>query len=696
MGERQQRRAASRKVEVSGRKAFYEPWEWWSKDRWLEEWLRNEARIRGCEPSQISNTDVNVALAGAVLESPLFTARNFFFTRSKAGEVVLLDPFIGQIILDMVCDCQRRLGYAQRIIEIKPRQVGWTAWVLARGAWLALHPNSGVAFFVPDQKVVDDLNQRFGNIYNNLGWMAPMRRIDNKARVEFSNPNPRTREEVRGLESSITFAVPGPQRGRTPNMAVLCEFAFWHEMGFEADEVLDGLLSGMSAGPESCVIIDTTPCGYDEDYYPMVMESVQANPKWVAAWTRKTIPTRQEIVNGILGVPDSPDEGWVPAFSPWFWHEQYTTKDESPIGQRPKMTPKQRQHMLATLGKDSRFGGEEEKDLMKLYGVSIEQLFWRRWKISTDIQGYDARQKLLTFHQEYATTWDSCFVDFGNTAFDPLGMDAIRRMIKPPQSRGMLRRAPDKNGTIQWEIDEAWHSDWEEMRFWARSDPGEKYVIGADLGFSFETEEADETVAQVIRRRDRKQVAVYASRAPMHVVRKRIADLYFYYNRAFTGIETEGPGKNLVFELYQMGVTNQYKWKRLDREEVKDTDWLGWETGPHTRGQMEGVLCEEIAMRDADDQPDPGIILRDEITVRQLLNARRYPDGKIKARGSGHDDYMDALMIALAIDRDPMNPYTPPRENRQDLDDVLGSWLSTRGFGNRNKDDIYNPNLRDM
>jgi hypothetical protein len=685
----------ARKVEVHSKKALYEAWEWWPREKYLEQWLRDEAKRRGCTPKQIDEIDIKIGLAEAILQSPIFTIRNFFYTRTKQSDVVLIDPFLGQVILDIACESQRKIEYGQRVIEIKPRQVGWTAWNLGRAGWYALQPNNAVAFFVPDQKVVDDLNQRFGNIYNNLGWMAPLRRIDNKSRIEFSNPNPKLREEIRGLESSITFAVPGPMRGRTPNVAILSEFSFWDELGFEPDQVLDGLMSGMSAGPESCVVIDTTPNGYDEVYWPMVEEAIERNPKWVAAWERSTIPTRDEIVNGILGEPDAPDEGWVPAFSPWFWHEQYTTKDRSQLGQLPKLTPKQRQHMQATIGKLIDFGGEEETELVERYGVSLEQLFWRRWKLTTDIQGYDKRQKLLTFRQEYATTWSSCFIDFGNTAFDPLGMDVLKRGIREPSARGILRRIGDRNGAIQWEIDQTWHSDWEEMRFWAPADPHEKYVIGADLGWSFETMEADETVVQVLRRRDLKQVAVYASRAPMHTVRKRVFDLYKYFNNAFTAIETKGPGKNLVFELYQMGLTNQYKWKRLDREDVKDTDWLGWETSENTRPTMEGILIEEVARRVGEsDTPAPGIILRDETTIQQMFSAKRRENGTIKGRGA--DDYLDALMIALAAHRDPFNPFVPPREEgRDELNEILNAWIP-KSIRFANKENIYQPRLEDM
>jgi hypothetical protein len=330
--------------------------------------------------------------------------------------------------------------------------------------------------------------------------------------------------------------------------------------------------------------------------------------------------------------------------------------------------------------------------LLKRFGASLGHLSWRRWKLENDIAGYDFRQKLLTYRQEYPTTWQSCFVDYGSIAFDPLGMDVLSRQVRRPSAQGMLVEGY-KNGMRTWEVDQTFFSDWEEMRFWAPSEPGEQYVIGGDLGWSFETMEADETVLQVLRRRDRKQVAVYEGRVPMHRVRGRAKTLYDYYNRAYTGIETKGPGKDVVFELFQMGVTNQYHWKRLDQEIPEDSKWLGWETSEYTRPRMEGITVEAISHR-VDGKPVPSIIIRDEKLLRQMQTCKRDSSGKIKARSGSHDDHLDAFMIALAVDRDPLMPYIPPRSVQKKA--VEGTLYSYQRLMAGRGNDRNSPNLRDL
>ncbi len=672
--------APERKLE-----SLYAPDDWLTAEEYATAYVEMECARRRITPEQVDDDAIKLALAEKVLDSPMFAARNFFHTISKPprNELITVDPFKAQIALDIVCESQRRAEVGERVVTIKYRQLGSTTWFLVRGMHVGIQPNGTVVVMVPDDDIAKSINKRIGDIYNNLGWMTPMRRIDNQGRVVFSNPDPRTRDYEKGLESQILVVVPGPMRGLTSlRCVILSEFAHVRDnSSVDPADMLDGLLGGIAKGAGTAVYIDTTPNGYDEDYYPIVMEAVERNPKWVKRWVNLPLYSREDLIAGAMGVPDRPEDGWLPFFYPMQAHEEYRTRDEHPLGQRPAMTPKRRQHLIATLGKLEQYGGDFEMELHKKYHASLGCLEWRRYTLDNDIQGFDARQKLLTFQQEYSHEWSAGFVDYGNSVFDPLGLEAIAKMVAKPSAVGILE-ATVKHGTLVWDIVDNPYP-WDEMRFWAPPNR-DSFAIGVDLGWSFESVECDRTVAQVIRRRDRKQVAVYESRAPMHRVRQQLYNLYKFYNNAFTAIETKGPGKNLVRELYDMGMTNQYRWKRLDAEFVEDTKWLGWETSHHTRGTMEGILIEEIALRDSDGNPSPGIILRDDETVRELRGLKRYNDGegKVKARGGGHDDYADALMIALAANRDPINPYMPPRQKqKKEVEGTLATYAKIMALG---------------
>lgn len=677
--------------------SLYTADDWLDHTEYAKRYIVQQCKERSVAPEQIGDDEIKMALAEQILRSPVFAARNFFATTTKTQEVRTIDPWIGQLLFDMVCESQRKNGYAQRVVEIKPRQVGYTTWLIARGMWHALQPNASVVFMVPDDEVTKNLNKRIADVYNNLGWMTPMRRIENQGRVVFSNPDSRTRDWDKGLESQIVVTVPGPIRGFSPTFVVLSEFAHYRDISsVDPSDMLTGLLSGMSAGAESAVFIDTTPNSFDEDYYPLVQEAMERNPKWVRAWERKTIPTREEIISGAFGQPDRPGAGWVPVFTSSVWHENYRTQDEHPLGQLKKLTKEQHGELVSTLGKLAKYGCEQETELQKRYGATLGYLFWRRWKLDNDIQGYDHRQRLLTFSQEYAVSPNDAFIDFGNQAFDGIGLATVTRMARPPVARGILRSEYDgKNVRTEWTIDQTWNSPWEEMRFWAP--PGnDQFVMGVDLGESFENDDADQTYACVLRRRDLKQVAVYEACAPHHRTRQALYAMYRYFNNAYTAVEVDaGGGKNLVRELYDMGLRNQYHWKRLDTEIVEDTKFLGWETSEQTRPRMDGAVVEMVGKRDENDHPAPGFILRDKKTIDQMLTLKRDPNGKLKARGGAHDDAYIALAIALMADRDPVHPFVAPRRvQERALEGVLYTYqrlMSGQQVPERNR-----PRLQDM
>lgn len=636
--------------------------------------------------------EVRDALLKTVLGSPVFAVRNFFYTVSKTSDLVLIDPWVGQTMLDYTLECQRRAGRAQRIVEIKARQVGFTAWNLARAFWAALHPRMKVGVLVNDDDVAATLMLRVGEMYNNLPkWLRPMKRIDNVKQLVFDNPSARARDRRPGLGSNIAITVPESLRGFTPNYFIWSEASFCKEWR----KVNDGVIGGMGAHANSCVVIDTTPNGYDEFYWPLVQAAVERNPEWVAQWERKGAPTREEVIAGILGQPDDPN-GYVPVFCPWHWHEEFTTRDEHPQGQLPPLTAKELQHLKATLGKREEFGGDEELELVNRYGCSLFRIAWRRFKIR-DMQGADMFEKLLKFRQEYPSSWRGGFVNFGRGAFDVKGLDKLGTWTgpgskygpRPPLATGILRC--DGRGEIY--CDQTSISEWMEVRIWALPDPNERYVIGVDTASSYGHEDADHTVAIVLRRRDRKQVAVMDCQAPPvgeWGYQDQVELLYRWYNNAYLGIEMEGDGFDLSHVLYKRGCTNQYYYRRNDTPTEKPpSDGLGWETNRKSRSSLQNAVIAAISLRDPEGKPEPDLIVCDQETYTQLTEVTRDPDGFIENTSGGKDDHFMALGIALAIDEDPWAPYyprvqqPPPRKDLNALAAAVGFKVGSGGSRNQ-------------
>ena len=596
--------------------------------------------------------ELSAATVKQMLDYPWFFIANFVYTVAKDTEEVLVDPWVGQSLLYFVREVQRRLGFAQRIVEIKPRQVGWTTMILAMAFQQMFRPRTKALILVNDDDVAEDLMLKVNVMYNALpSALVPMKRKDNAKLLVFDNPDPRSRERRRGFSSTFNITTPSAMRGKTPNILGISEAAHNPRL----DEVMEGLVQAMPIDEHSCVFLDTTPAGFDDIYYPLVCEAVERNPVWVSQWERRIAPTREQVFQGALGIPDRPGEGWVPVFIPWFWHEQYGTKEDHPQGQLQALEPKQKQYIKDTLGKLERYGGDEELELHRKYGVSYGRLAWRRYKLD-NAGNSDIAVRLLTFRQEFAATWHSCFVEYNHSPFDRLGLEALTRMQRLPQARGKLRHDPQGRTYL----DQTWHSEWEETRIYVPPEADERYVIGVDTASAYESKNADDSVAVVLRRRDDRVVAVYQAKVPPHMLRDQIALLYYWYNKAYLAIETESVGYALPRQLYDMGVRNQYYWKRMDKDIPTNTDYLGWETNPKSRPDMESTLVELISRRDPDGKPAPDLIIHDRVMLQQLQSMKRYPDGRIRGQGKAHDDHVLALMIALQAARDPFAPMAKP------------------------------------
>jgi hypothetical protein len=629
--------------------------------------------------------EIHAAIIRKIAMSPIFYIRNFLKTTTKDGELITQEPWLGQVMLDLCCESQRKRRVAQKIVEIKPRQVGYTQHNIARAFHRIMMPNMNALLLVKDEDVASDFMERIGTFYNGLpSWMRPMKRIDNPKLLNLDNPRAEQRADRPGLNSKFICTVPSGMRGLRPNYFIWSEAAFY---GDKWKDVVEGPMSAMGASAAFCTILDTTPNGEDDFYFPLAMEAIERNPKWVAQWSRYGVPTRQQVIDGILGEPDRPKEGWVPVFLACYMHEEYRTSDEMPQGQLEPLTDDEKKEIKQTLGKVDRYGGEEEIELIEKYGASIGFIAWRRWCLVNNTGGRDTYERLMTFRQEYPVSYKSCFRKIGKSTFDLRGMETLGRQVCPPVLRGKIRQR-EKDGALY--VDQKFHSDWEEFRIWATPQSDEDYVVGVDGSNDWMAPDSDSWVAQVLRRRDRKQVATYEMKCPPSVVRDNLYMLYLYYHRPLLGIEMEGSAIAVARELFIMGATRQYRWKRMDTDPYKtqSMDYLGWESNMKTRPVMQNLLVEAIGNRDADDHPAPTIILRDEKTFNQLSECTRDEWGKIQNHSGGHDDHAIALMIALAINNDVWEAKSikkasePERQPNPLLEHVFGS---SRGGFNRPK-----------
>lgn len=653
----------------------------------VDEFARYKFGTVDCPPG---HEDIwQLAYTEQFVRSPLFAIRNFFYIADKNQQLVHMDPFSGQALLDVILEAQRRAGLPGRVCSIKFRQMGNTLYCIARCLHYCLDENKRGFILVDDENVAREQATRLGTMLNGLPrWLQPHRRIQNLTHIVFENPNAKERLEDPGLNSAIQTTVPASFRGVAPGFVVIGEYAHMAEDRQEA--VQTGIISASALNPNYVVVIDTTPNGFDGFYEPLASEAVEMNPKWmrrIETWKGEI--SAAQVLDGVLGIPDVVLKGragaFVPHFWPWRLHEEYSCRSKfTPRGELPRLTAAQRAETESTLGKMAQYGDDEEKEYKERWDVSTERLFWRRCKI--DSYGFPTKEmKLLTFRQEFGNSVESMFIDSGSAPFDRDSIDAWQRQVREPAVVGLMRGID--------EFDHHAGNEYQQVRLYAPPRNGFRYVMGVDTDIAYESPDSDATVGMILRWPDFKICAAYEARVPSFFVRQQLYWLYRWYFDCYYAIETAGMGYDLVRSCIDMGMHNVHYWKRYDMAFPEESRFPGWQTDQRSRPLMDQTFTELACHRDPNSgKPDPLLTICDEKTLKEIRGLTRQPTGAFKS-SRGHDDHYDALCIALCIARDPYSGLVVTREaEKRQARAEFESWF--RGGGPRS--DRSHPDLANI
>ena len=249
-------------------------------------------------PEQHEVNTWRLAETKQMLNSAPFAISNYFRVADKDGNLTTIQPFVGQAILSVCLESQRRRGFPQRVIECKPRQVGWTTWCLGEALHTVLHPNRKAMVLVNDEDVAGAKATIIATMLNSLpGHMQPKRRIQNLNHLFFDNPNPKERIYDPELNSGTAHYRAHPACAAALRISLSSPSTrTWTTTARE--EVNSGLLTGRACAKAACVIIDTTPLGFDDDYYPMMMEAADDNPKWIRKLETIIQLSAQDVFDG--------------------------------------------------------------------------------------------------------------------------------------------------------------------------------------------------------------------------------------------------------------------------------------------------------------------------------------------------------------------------------------------------------------
>ena len=500
--------------------------------------------------------------------------------RDKAGKIIDLRINQGQQKLYNAIKSQYDNNKPIRIIVLKARQIGFstlTESIIFKNTATKFNVNAGI--ITHKEEATTNLFNMSKRMYDNLpDDMKPSLKRSNAKELIFDN------DEGTGLKSKIkcmTAGSSGVGRSDTFNYLHISELAFW---GNNAKETTIGLFQAVPNLPNTMIVIESTANGFE--YFKEL---------WDMA---------------VKGESD-----FIPVFVGWNELDDY------------KMP----------------YTGLEltdyEKNLQRIYNLSLEQLSWRRWCIKNNCGG-DEQQ----FKQEYPINPQEAFISSGNCVFDKeIVINRIQEVSKPikvgyfeykyddtmPVGKKItdIRWVNDKNGYIEiYEVPNIY-----------------KYCIGGDTA----GEGSDWFTGHVLNAKTGKQVARLRHQMDEDLYVRQMYCLghYYQYKNQRTGVITPAlmciesnfssfPNKELV----RLGYSNMFVREKEDKYTGIMDKSYGFKTTSITRpviiAELVKIVREEVEL------------INDKLTLEEMLTFVRNEKGRPEAQQGAHDDLVMGLAIA--------------------------------------------------
>ena len=289
-------------------------------------------------------------------------AEKFIRIRPKEGGASV--PLVfnqAQMTLHHFIEDIKKAGQLVRVCVVKGRQQGVSTDTAARFLHKATM-NLGVSVFILAHmaKSTDYLFDMVKRMYGNLpAPLQPSIERSNKKELKFGR-----------LDSEYALGTAGAKevgRSMNPHLLHLSEAAFYDN----TDELSTGLMQGVATGLKTEIIMESTANGVNNMFYNLCMKGTDPN-----ALTRyKTL------------------------FIPWYIQDEY--RETPPARFRPNA---------------------KEEELMEIYGLKIDQIFWRRRKLEDEYNN-----DLWKFLQEYPCCLAEAFQSTGNSLLKPEIVAAARK-----------------------------------------------------------------------------------------------------------------------------------------------------------------------------------------------------------------------------------------------------------------------------
>lgn len=458
----------------------------------------------------------------------------------------------------------------QNIIS-KARQLGCSSIVVALSIRECIvNPNATCVLISHNQESTNTIFNKLKQMFFNLpSWLRPEITSNNRQALTFKSG------------ASITCMTAGNKdcgRGATYNGIVhMSEFAFWKNQEGQLKSILQAVSSSAT------VIIESTSNGFNK-YSEMCLQSKNGENSF-----------KNFFFNWING----------------------RTLFESQYKQAVKEYKRNHNNKLLNVEELD----EEERQLMAM-GATIEQLIWRRDRIS--INGVDA------FRVEFPATMEESFLVTGASVFDKERISKNLIMLADnkvtPLSANQITGLPSMLRTYIGKS----------LFIWNRPKASKKYYIGVDCS---EGLKKDYSTAIVLDE-DGEQVAEFHNNGIKPYQYTDVIDcLGRWYNKALLTVEKASGGHSVIERLrHDKAYMNMTKYKTYD--EYQRTIWrVGFDTNNKTKS---------IIVNDCREWFDKGLIKIKSVKLLEEMQVFVAKDnGSMSAVSGSHDDLVMGLCLCI-------------------------------------------------
>lgn len=515
--------------------------------------------------------------------------------KTKKGVIL---PFIfnkPQERVDTIFETQLKKNKPLRFIVLKARQEGISTYFEGRiFDRNTNYPNRKAIIIGHVGDASDNLFEMFNTYYDNLpAEMKPTTQYSNKKEIYYGEIN--SSIEVMSAENRDSVG-----RSGTIQDLHATEVAFWPD----AEKTMLALLQTIPDEPNTLSVIESTANGIGGWFYNF----------WKSA--------------------EAGENDYTPIFLAWFDLEDY---------QRPFETKEKRDVFASSLD-------EYEKMLVKNFGLTLEQLNWRRYTIKNK-----CGDSVDQFKQEYPSTPEEAFVASGKPVFNQNICYQNYQNAKEPKKIGNLEYVYKNNAKeitgvkfvenakgfikLHYPIDV---KDSEELR----------YAGGCDVAEGLE--QGDRSIVKVKDRRLGKIALTWAGHIDPDLLGEELHKIQLYLkDKWYVNVEANNHGLTTITTAYKLGVSQFYRQDFKAGRGAETKDFLGTKTtggAEGTRVYMLNLLKESI--RNNKHRDDEREFWSEALTFVRNSKGKEQAQNKDKDPGTKcYDDRILATALMEMCDR---------------------------------------------